>query len=77
MIGSSRTFTGTVFLLPLRLVARNIIGAVIHALKYRARSGRISSRLALCVRCAEFAIGACGGAQVTVAHIGAKIIHAH
>ena len=31
MIGSSRTFTGTVFLLPLRLVARNIIGAVIHA----------------------------------------------
>lgn len=65
------------FLLPFRLVARNIISAVIHTLKYRAHSGRISSRLALCVRCAEFAIGACGGAQVTMAHVSAKIIHAH
>lgn len=77
MIVSSRTFTGAVFLLPLRLVARNIISAIIHARIHRARSGRISSRLALCVRCAGFVICACGGAQVTVAHIGAKIIHAH
>ena len=76
MIALNRTF-GYGFLLPFRSVARNVISAVIHALKYRARSGRISSRLALCVRCAGFVICACGGAQVTVAHIGAKIIHAH